>query len=80
MSSSMNYIDPRCDAMAFGYTPHDKFRIGDLSTYPEMIDAALQYQRTSGTKCDYPCWIPEMGSVRINPTLMLEYYNKAITQ
>lgn len=71
-------IDSRSSAEAFGFTPHDNFRMYDLSTYPEVINAAFNYWINSGTMCDYPCWIPEMGSVRINPILMLEYYNKNI--
>lgn len=69
-------VEPIPTAMNLGFRIHADFRIDDLSTYPEMIDAARQYRKDTGTLCDYPCWIPEAGMVRINPDSMLDYYNR----
>ena len=71
-------IEPIAQAVAEGFTPHENFRVNDLSTYPEVIWAGYQYRIDSGTLCDYPCWIPEAGMVRINPDIMLETYNSAM--
>ena len=69
-------IEPISDATREGYTPHEDFRVEDISTYPDVIYAAYMYQEATGTRCDYPCWIPEAGMVRINPDRMLAYYEK----